>query len=136
MHYELRSFPWWEEYRSDWQPNGPRIHRATRNAFCAGTCTGLTDGQLLARFLGGRDQAGEQAFEVLVTRHGPMVLHVCRNTLNDPEDVHNAFQAVFMVLANRAGSIRNRESIASWLYGVAIRVTRERARKRDPSGHP
>jgi RNA polymerase sigma factor (sigma-70 family) len=93
-----------------------------QNLFADGTCTGVKDEQLLARFLAGRDESGEQAFQVLVTRHGPMVVSVCRKILDDPADVHDAFQAVFMVLANRAGSIRNRESIGSWLYGVAIRV--------------
>jgi RNA polymerase sigma factor (sigma-70 family) len=91
--------------------------------FGAGTCVGLTDGQLLARFMAGRDEAGELAFEVLVTRHGPMVLRVCRNILDDPQDVHDAFQAVFLVLARRAGAIRNRESVGSWLHGVAVQVT-------------
>jgi RNA polymerase sigma factor (sigma-70 family) len=78
---------------------------------------------LLARFLAGRDEAGEQAFEALVIRHGPMVMRVCRNILDDPQDVHDAFQAVFLVLARRAGAIRNRESVGSWLHGVAVRVT-------------
>jgi RNA polymerase sigma factor (sigma-70 family) len=90
--------------------------------FGVGTCAGLTDGQLLERFLAGRDQAGELAFEALVERHGPMVLRVCRNGLDEPPDVHDAFQAVFLVLARRACSIRDRQSVGSWLYGVALRV--------------
>jgi RNA polymerase sigma factor (sigma-70 family) len=91
--------------------------------FGAGTCVGLSDGQLLARFMAGRDEAGELAFEALVTRHGPMVMRVCQNILDDPHDVHDAFQAVFLVLARRAGAIRNVESVAGWLHGVATRVT-------------
>lgn len=91
--------------------------------FGAGTCIGLSDGQLLARFMAGRDEAGELAFEALVTRHGPMVMRVCRSILDDPQDVHDAFQAVFLVLARRAAAIRNRESVGSWLHGVAVRVT-------------
>ena len=90
--------------------------------FGAGTCAGLSDGQLLARFLAGRDEAGELAFEVLVKRHGPMVRGVCRQVLDDPNDVHDAWQAVFLVLARRADAIRNRESVGSWLHGVAVRV--------------
>jgi len=90
--------------------------------FRAGTCAGLSDGELLDRFLSGRDEAGELAFEALVTRHGPMVLRVCHNLLDDPHDLHDAFQAVFLVLARRGGAIRSRESIGSWLYGVAVRV--------------
>jgi RNA polymerase sigma factor (sigma-70 family) len=90
--------------------------------FGAGTCTGLTDGELLERFLARRDESGERAFEALVTRHGPMVLRVCRNLLDDPTDVHDAFQAVFLVLARRAGSIRQSGSVGGWLHGVAARL--------------
>jgi RNA polymerase sigma factor (sigma-70 family) len=90
--------------------------------FGAGTCAGLSDGQLLSRFVAGRDAAGELAFEALVMRHGPMVLRICDQALDDPNDVHDAVQAVFLVLANRAGAVRNRDSVASWLYGVALRV--------------
>jgi RNA polymerase sigma factor (sigma-70 family) len=91
--------------------------------FGVGTCAGMTDGQLLERFMAGRDEAGDLAFETLVTRHGPMIMRVCRNVLDDPHDVHDAFQAVFLVLARRANSIRDRKSIGSWLYGVAVRVS-------------
>jgi RNA polymerase sigma factor (sigma-70 family) len=90
--------------------------------FDAGTCAGLSDGELLDRFRTSRDEGGERAFEALVTRHGPMVMAVCRKILDDPTDVHDAFQAAFLVLARRAGSIRKRESVGSWLYGVAVRV--------------
>jgi RNA polymerase sigma factor (sigma-70 family) len=90
--------------------------------FDAGTCAGLTDGELIDRFRTSRDEGGERAFEVLVTRHGPMVMGVCRNILDDPTDVHDAFQATFLVLARRAGSIRQRDSVGSWMYGVAVRV--------------
>ena len=90
--------------------------------FSAGTCGGMADGQLLERFLAGRDEGGELAFEALVTRHGPMVMRVCRNLLDDPHDAHDAFQAVFLVMARRAGAIRDRESVGGWLYGVAVRV--------------
>jgi RNA polymerase sigma-70 factor (ECF subfamily) len=82
----------------------------------------MTDGQLLERFLAGRNEGGELAFEALVMRHGPMVMRVCRNLVGDPNDVHDAFQAVFLVLARRASAIRDRESVGSWLYGVAARV--------------
>ena len=90
--------------------------------FGAGTCAGLSDGQLLARFLAGRDEAGELAFETLVKRHGPMVRGVCRQVLDDPIDIHDAWQAVFVVLARRADAIRKRDSLGSWLHGVAVRV--------------
>lgn len=91
--------------------------------FGVGTCVGLTDGQLLERFMAGGDESGNLAFETLVTRHGPMVMRVCRNVLDDPHDVHDAFQAVFLVLARRANAIRTRNSVGIWLYGVAVRVS-------------
>jgi RNA polymerase sigma factor (sigma-70 family) len=90
--------------------------------FGPGTCAGLTDGELVDRFRTDRKLGGEQAFETLVTRHGPMVMSVCRGLLDDPSDVHDAFQATFLVLARRAGAIRKKESVGSWLYGVAARV--------------
>jgi RNA polymerase sigma factor (sigma-70 family) len=82
---------------------------------------GPTDGELLERFVHERDDA---AFEELVRRHGPMVHGVCRRLLIHAEDVEDAFQATFMVLVRKADSIRKRESAASWLYGVALRVAR------------
>jgi RNA polymerase sigma factor (sigma-70 family) len=89
----------------------------------------MTDAQLLDWYLSRRDEAAEAAFEELVIRHGPMVLRLCRSVLQDAHDAEDAFQAVFLVLANRAGSIRRGGSIASWLFGVANRVaSRARAR--------
>jgi RNA polymerase sigma factor (sigma-70 family) len=87
-----------------------------------GTLSGLSDAALLDRFVAGRDAASDLAFEVLVRRHGPMVLRVCRSVLRDPHEAQDAFQATFLVLVQRAGSIRRRESLGGWLYGVAGRV--------------
>ena len=84
-----------------------------------GTFTAQSDGQLLDRYLSSRD---EGAFEAIVNVHGPMVLSLCRRFLRDPRDIEDAFQATFLVLARKAGSIRNREVLSSWLYGVAYRV--------------
>ena len=108
---EGTGFPSWGVHRHD-----RTVRRSS--ALGAGTCAGLSDGQLLARFLAGRDPSGELAFEVLVKRHGPMVERVCRQVLDDPCDVHDAWQAVFLVLARRAFAIRKRDSVAAWLHGV------------------
>jgi RNA polymerase sigma factor (sigma-70 family) len=79
----------------------------------------LDDRQLLDRFASGRDEA---AFEELLTRHGPMVLDVCRRVLGDRAAADDAFQATFLVLASKAGSIRRGELLGNWLYGVAYRT--------------
>ena len=90
--------------------------------FTLGTIAGLTDSELLSRFADRRDEAAEHAFAALVERHGPMVLRVCRSILRNEHDAHDAFQGTFLVLARRAQSVRKRESVASWLHGVALRV--------------
>jgi RNA polymerase sigma factor (sigma-70 family) len=88
-----------------------------------------SDRELLARFGGGGDGAAEHAFEVIVQRHGPMVWAVCRRAVNDDQTAEDAFQATFLVLALKAGSIRKQESLGPWLHGVAERIAR-RARMR------
>jgi RNA polymerase sigma factor (sigma-70 family) len=100
-----------------------------RTLFEVGTVGGLTDGQLLEQFGSRNDNAGETAFAALVTRHGPMVLCVCRSLLGDAHDAEDAFQATFLVLAKRARSIREPELLGNWLYGVA-RKTAQKSRAR------
>ncbi len=78
-----------------------------------------TDAQLLERFTAGRD---ESAFEALVNRHGRIVWSVCRRLLRREQDAEDAFQATFLLLVRRAGSIGRREAVAAWLYRVACRV--------------
>src|SRR5215213_327938 len=73
------------------------------------------DGELLGRFVDRRD---ERALAALVERHGPMVWGVCRRLLSH-HDAEDAFQATFIVLVRKAGSIRPMEMVANWLYGVA-----------------
>jgi RNA polymerase sigma factor (sigma-70 family) len=100
------------------------LTRGVQALFASGVVGHLTDGQLLERFVTGEGAAAEAAFTVLVERHGPVVLTVCRQALDNPHDAQDAFQATFLVLLRRAGSIRKRDSIASWLFGVALRLAR------------
>lgn len=79
----------------------------------------LTDGQLLERFVGRRDEA---AFGLLVKRYGPLVLGLCRRLLRHEQDAEDVFQATFLLLVRKAGTIAKRESVGSWLYGVAFRM--------------
>jgi RNA polymerase sigma factor (sigma-70 family) len=91
-----------------------------RKAMAAETLAALADGELLERFTTTHDEA---SFHALLRRHGPMVLRVCRRTLSQEQDVEDAFQATFLVLAREARSIRKRKSLASWLHGVAHRIS-------------
>src|SRR5580693_1993459 len=93
-----------------------RAHRQVHRLFNFGTFGTMPDAELLDRFIPRHDDAAEAAFEELVIRHGPMVLRVCRSVLHDAHDAEDAFQAVFLVLANRAGSIRRSGSLGSWLF--------------------
>jgi RNA polymerase sigma factor (sigma-70 family) len=99
-----------------------------------------TDGQLLECYLSSRE---ESAFAALVHRHGPMVWGVCRRVLGT-DDAEDAFQATFLVLVRKAASIRQREAVSSWLYGVAHQTalkaravtTRRRTREKQVSAMP
>jgi RNA polymerase sigma factor (sigma-70 family) len=112
------------------------LRQLRREAHDAGE---LTDGELLTHFARDRD---ETSFRLLMQRHGPMVLGVCRRVLNDPHDAEDAFQATFLVLVRKAESVRRLASVGSWLHGVALRVSwkaraaaarRRRAEKEAPA---
>jgi RNA polymerase sigma factor (sigma-70 family) len=91
----------------------------------------LTDAQLLTRFTSRQD---EEAFTVLMNRHGRIVWSVCRNQLGHEQDAEDAFQATFLTLARNARRIQKQSSLGCWLHGVAYRISlktrREAARRR------
>jgi DNA-directed RNA polymerase specialized sigma24 family protein len=82
----------------------------------------LCDEELLMRFSANQDQ---QAFAMLVKRHGAMVFDVCQSVLRHTQDAEDACQATFIVLARKASAINKPASVASWLHGVAYRLARK-----------
>src|SRR5215469_594202 len=107
------------ERRNEHPMADPRHHpllRYLRQALGAPSCNGVTDAELLRRFVEERDEA---AFELLLWRHAAMVLHVCRQVLRGAEAVEDAFQATFLVFVRKAASIGRKEALGGWLYRVA-----------------
>jgi RNA polymerase sigma factor (sigma-70 family) len=94
------------------------------------------DAELLGRFITHRDQ---EAFELLVRRHGPMVFGVCKRILGNETDAEDAFQATFLVLVRKAIAIIPRTQVGNWLHGVAHKtalkakamVSRRRVKERE-----
>lgn len=101
------------------------VARQIESLFDGASVAGLTDRQLIERFIARPDAAGEAAFAAIVNRHGPMVMDICRQVLTNPHDAEDAFQAVFLILACRARSIRDPDLLGSWLYAVALRTARK-----------
>ena len=105
-----------------------------------GSLIGFSDRQLLDLFVSRQEEESEIALTLLIERHGPMVLGVCRRILVDPHDAEEAFQATFLILVRKAGSVRVDGSVGPWLFGVATRVARRagadasRRRRRERSG--
>lgn len=87
-----------------------------------GALTGLTDAELLQRFLTVRGEVAEAAFAVIVQRHGAMVLGVCRRVLKNAHDAEDVFQATFLALVKQAGSVRVDDSLGRWLNRVSYRM--------------
>src|SRR5215472_5254146 len=94
-------------------PHNPLLHFLRKLA--GGDAPLTPDAELLTRFARDSDRA---AFELLLWRHGPMVLRTCQAVLQDAHDAEDAFQATFLVLAKKAGSIGRRAALGAWLYRV------------------
>jgi RNA polymerase sigma factor (sigma-70 family) len=108
-----------------------KVVRHLRRLLGAPGGSDLTDRQLLERFTADRD---EEAFTTLVARHAPLVLGVCRRILDNEQDAEDAFQAAFLLLARKAGTVGWHESVGNWLYSAAYhlasRLRLQRARRR------
>ncbi len=106
---------------------GPELVRYLRTLAAGQANDACTDRQLLEQFVTRRE---ETSFAALVHRYGPMVLGVCRRVLGHDQDAEDAFQATFLILARKAGSIRKHDSVSSWLHGVAYHIAEKlRAKK-------
>jgi hypothetical protein len=97
------------------------VSRQIASLFDGSSVAGLTDGQLVERFTTQRDAGAEAAVTALVVRHGPMVMGICRQILGDRHHAEDAFQAVVLVLACKARSIRNSDQLGSWLWRCQLR---------------
>ncbi len=78
-----------------------------------------TDAELVRRFVTNRE---DDAFALLMRRHGGLVMGVCRRVLPRVQDAEDAFQATFLTLVRHAASIRRDQAVGSWLYRVAYRI--------------
>jgi RNA polymerase sigma factor (sigma-70 family) len=97
-------------------------YRHYRVLFEVGSFSGLTDGELLARFVSREEQSAELAFTAIVERHASKVLRICRGVVRNAHDAEDAFQATFLVLASKAAKLQAHESLGPWLFAVARRV--------------
>ncbi|MCI0455427.1 MAG: sigma-70 family RNA polymerase sigma factor, partial [Gemmataceae bacterium] len=104
------------------RPQTDQLLQHIRRLASGDATAGSSDTELLRHFLG---QGDEAAFTALVRRHGPMVWQVCLSALGQREDAEDVFQATFLVLARKAGSVRKPESLACWLHGVALSLARK-----------
>jgi RNA polymerase sigma factor (sigma-70 family) len=96
-----------------------RVIHELRRALLVQDAKGMSDGELLECFVSRREEA---ALEVLVERHAPMVWGVCRRLLQHEHDAEDAFQSAFLTFVRKAGSVKPRDTIGNWLYGVAYQT--------------
>lgn len=114
------------------QLQGASLLRQIRKVVAAQCPSRQSDAHLVQHFLASRDEA---AFVALTQRHGSMVLGVCRNVLHHQQDAEDVFQAVFLVLARKAHTIRKHQSLSSWLHGVAYRLALKAKARRNRRLH-
>jgi RNA polymerase sigma factor (sigma-70 family) len=105
------------------KPRWGNALRGVHSLLEEGVMAAVADGDLLRRYAMGGCDSAERAFTALVDRHGSMVLRVCRNVLRDAHAAEDAFQATFLVLARKAGSLWVHDSIGPWLHAVAFRTS-------------
>jgi RNA polymerase sigma factor (sigma-70 family) len=105
------------------------LQQLFRRMYAGGGSPSVSDDALLDDY---RVRGDQKAFELLVWRHAAMVLETCRRILRGPHDAEDAFQAVFWILARKAGTIRRREALPSWLHRVAVRVALAAKERRRP----
>jgi RNA polymerase sigma factor (sigma-70 family) len=99
-----------------------QVVRQLRGVLATRETAKLTEVDLWERYV---RQGDEAAFEMLLRKHGRMVLGVCRRILRNEQDAEDAFQATFLVLVRKAASLRSPRTIANWLHGVARRTALE-----------
>ncbi len=104
------------------KPRWGNVLRSVDSLLDEGIIATVSDAELLERYTTSGRESAERAFAALVDRHGPMVLRVCRNVLRDEHAAQDAFQATFLVLSRKAGSVWVHDSISPWLHGVALRT--------------
>ena len=82
------------------------VFQRIERIFAAGSVAGLSEGELLERFAARGDEA---AFEAILRGMGRWCWEFA-GLLRDPHDVEDAFQATFLVLVHKAGSLAS----ATW----------------------
>jgi RNA polymerase sigma-70 factor (ECF subfamily) len=69
-----------------------------------------------------------EAFEVLVDRYEGMVFDLAHQYADASEDAEDLAQDIFLKAYRRIETLRDPESFASWLYGLALNQCRDYAK--------